>query len=100
MLIQTTILTIWLSKKHVNQLIKSKYNLYHCLGIGLFGISASVCWFSAFGLANAAYVKTVGQIEVPISILLSYLLFKETLNKKEYIGIGLIIAAILLFIRL
>ena len=37
-----------------------KSTLIKSTAVGFFGISASCCWFIAFGIANAAYVKTVG----------------------------------------
>lgn len=47
------------------------------LGIGVTGFVGSLCWFWSFGLAFVAYVRAVGQLEVPISLLISALLFRE-----------------------
>ena len=58
--------------------------------MGLTSIGGSFCWFTAFTLQNAAYVKAVGQIELIFSILASVLFFREKITGREFLGIGLI----------
>ena len=58
--------------------------------VGLTSIGGSFCWFTAFTLQNAAYVKAVGQIELIFSILASVLFFREKITGREFLGIGLI----------
>jgi drug/metabolite transporter (DMT)-like permease len=53
----------------------------------------SVGWFTAFSLASVAMVKTLGQIEVLIMLLISALWFKEQLQKRALSGLVLIILA-------
>ena len=49
-----------------------------------------VCWFSAFALQNAAYVKAVGQIELIFSLVVTVLFFKEKITLREWIGVGVL----------
>ena len=60
----------------------------------MFGILASCCWFIAFSQENAALVKTIGQIEVILSIFISLKIFKESFKINEVIAIICICLAI------
>lgn len=63
--------------------------------VGLTSMAGSLCWFTAFTLQNAAYVNAVGQSEVVLSLLASYVFFRERLTLREGIGIALITASVL-----
>ncbi len=60
------------------------------------GALASLFWFSAFALQNAAYVKAVGQIELLFSLLASVLLFKERVRVQEIFGMTFVALSILI----
>ena len=66
--------------------------------VGVIGMLGSVCWFTAFTLQNAAYVRAVGQIELIFTFIASVFYFKETISWSEIAGILLILAAILLIL--
>lgn len=66
--------------------------------VGLTSMIGSACWFTAFTLTAAAYVKTVGQIEVLFTICMSLFIFKERLNKYEILGVILIISSVVMLI--
>ncbi|KAA2316330.1 DMT family transporter [Pseudooceanicola sediminis] len=68
--------------------------------VGLTSVAGSFCWFSAFTLQNAAYVYAVGQSEVVLSLLASVLFFRETLSRREGLGIALISISVLALIVL
>ena len=68
------------------------------LPAGICGTGATFCWFAAFGLATAAEVRAVGQIELIFSIIISLVIFKEKLKHTELIGILLLAASILIII--
>jgi len=63
--------------------------------IGLTSLAGSLCWFTAYTLQNAAYVNAVGQGEVILSLLASYVFFRERLTLREGAGIALITASVL-----
>ncbi|MFP7569936.1 EamA family transporter [Marivita sp. S2033] len=66
--------------------------------VGLTSMAGSLCWFTAFTLQTAAYVKAVGQIELIFSMLASVLFFKETITARELTGIGFLSLSILTFV--
>ena len=63
--------------------------------MGLTSLGGSFCWFWAFTLQNAAYVKALGQVELLLSILASLLFFKEKISLREVAGMGLLVLSIL-----
>tara|TARA_B110000008_G_C16846840_1_gene515088 strand:- start:679 stop:1050 length:372 start_codon:yes stop_codon:yes gene_type:complete len=68
------------------------------LPAGICGTGATFGWFLAFGLATAAEVRAVGQIELIFSILISILIFKEKIKRMEMIGIVLLGISIMIII--
>jgi len=75
--------------------IISLENKYTFLKTSILSFCGSFCWFIAYGLGEVVYVKAVGQIEIVIAILISFLLLKEKLKKIEIIGITLTSSGIL-----
>ncbi len=63
--------------------------------VGLTSLCGSFCWFFAFTLQNAAYVKALGQVELLLSLLASTLFFRETITRREIAGMLLLGASIL-----
>ncbi len=63
--------------------------------VGLTSLCGSFCWFFAFTLQNAAYVKALGQVELILSLLASILFFRETITRREIAGITLLGLSIL-----
>lgn len=68
--------------------------------VGLVGMLASVAWFTAFTLQNAAYVRAVGQIELVFTFIASVFVFRERVAMSEVVGIGMIVAAIIMLLLL
>ncbi|SLN49172.1 EamA-like transporter family protein [Falsiruegeria litorea R37] len=65
------------------------------LFVGLTSMGGSFCWFLAFTLQNAAYVKALGQIELIFSLMASVLFFREKITGREIAGIALLGVSIL-----
>ena len=63
--------------------------------VGLTSLCGSFCWFFAFTLQNAAYVKALGQVELLLSLLASTLFFREAITRREIAGMMLLGASIL-----
>lgn len=66
--------------------------------VGLTGGLASLGWFTAFTLQNAAYVKALAQVEILFTLLASWLIFHERSTAKEILGMALVVAGILLLL--
>ncbi|MGS0498545.1 EamA family transporter [Pseudoalteromonas mariniglutinosa] len=78
-----TLKQMWRYKKMV-----SLVSLFSCIG--------SIGWFSAMSLQHVAYVKTLGQVEVFFTMLISVLWLKQPLKRQDTAGLLLIaIAAVL-----
>jgi drug/metabolite transporter (DMT)-like permease len=60
---------------------------------GLMGALASQLWFIAFALIDAAPVRTLALIEVPMAQVVSLKMFREPPSLREGLGIGLIVIA-------
>lgn len=54
--------------------------------IGVMSMAGSFCWFLAFTLQTAAYVKAVGQIELIFGLVASVVFFSERSTARELTG--------------
>ncbi len=95
---QTALLVAWLLLKDRPQLRAVLKNWRLGALVGLTGGLASLGWFTAFSLQNAAYVKAVAQVEILFTLLSSWLFFKEVIRRAELLGIGFIASGILLLL--
>lgn len=68
--------------------------------VGITGVLGSLFWFTAFALQNAAYVRSIGQVELIFSILASALVFRERPGPWEIAGMALLSASILAIVWL
>jgi drug/metabolite transporter (DMT)-like permease len=66
--------------------------------VGLTSMIGSICWFTAFTMQNAAYVNAVGQIELLFSLMIGAFVFGEKISAREWQGLSLLTASILLLI--
>jgi len=98
--LQTLIMGAYLLVREPGQMRAVIRHWRPALAVGITGFMASVGWFTAFTLENAAYVRAVGQIELVFTFIASIFFFKEKPNLLEVVGIGLIVAAILLLVLL
>ena len=64
--------------------------------VGVTGVLGSVGWFTAFTLEPAAVVKTLGQIELLIALVISYGLFRERPTLTEWQGMAAVLLGVLM----
>ena len=95
---QTVIMGVYLRIREPGQITAILRNWPASLAVGVAGALASAAWFTAFTIQNAAYVRALGQIELVFTVIASALFFKERTSAREFLGIGLIIAAILILV--
>lgn len=69
-----------------------------CLFVGVTSVLGSIGWFTAASYQNAAYVKALGQVEFFITLVLTYRVFKETISLREYVGMFLIVASVVILL--
>jgi drug/metabolite transporter (DMT)-like permease len=66
---------------------------------GFTGAFASQMWYLAFALETAAKVRTLALVEILFAQILSRNLFKQTLASREALGIGLIVAGVVVLLN-
>ncbi|MEM1299187.1 MAG: EamA family transporter [Pseudomonadota bacterium] len=98
LVMQTVMMGAWFIAFDRPQLAAVIREWRRAVPVGVTGMLGSVCWFTAFTLQNAAYVRAVGQIELIFTFIASVFFFKETISRSEIAGILLILAAILLIL--
>lgn len=81
---------------------KTLYNMWQRLGltfrVSVSSFLASLGWFSAMSMQSVGIVKTLGQIEILFSLLISAFFFKEKLAGSDHLGLALVIVAAIMVI--
>ncbi|MGB5865164.1 MAG: EamA family transporter [Sulfitobacter sp.] len=95
---QTLIMAVWLYLREPSEMTRVWRARRVAVWIGLTSMGGSLCWFIAFTLQNAAYVKALGQVELILSVLASTLFFREKITAREATGMAVLVASILLLI--
>ncbi len=67
---------------------------------GLMGALASAGWFTAFSLASAALVRTLGLVEMLYAFFVGRRVFAQRLALREAIGLALVLAGVGLLLAL
>lgn len=98
LVMQTVIMGAWFVAFDRAELRRCIVEWRRALPVGVVGMLGSVCWFTAFTMQNAAYVRALGQIELLFTFLASVFIFHEKVVKSEVIGIALIVCAILMIL--
>ena len=95
-LIQSTIMGIWLWVKAPDQLVRSFIEWRRAYLVGVFGAITTACWFYAFSANAVAPVRAVGQVELLIALGISFFFFKERPSNKEVFAVVLLAASIIM----
>lgn len=96
--IQTVAMTLWLLWRGPADLRAALATWKVSSAVGLAGALASMGWFTAMTIQNAAYVRALGQIELVFTFISSHFIFREKTNRLEFIGIALVAGGILLLL--
>lgn len=96
--VQVAIMTPYILVRERDQIGAIFRNFRFSSLVGLTGVAGSVCWFNAMTLENAAYVRTLGQVELILSLLTSYIVFKERSTPYEIVGMLMIVAGIVILL--
>lgn len=91
---QALAMTLWLSWREPGEVARVARSWRATALVAFMGVLGSFGWFVAFSLQNAAYVRSVGQIELLFSILVSVLVFRERPRLIEVLGMALLAASI------
>jgi drug/metabolite transporter (DMT)-like permease len=98
LVIQTLVLGVYMVIREPGQFRAMFVHWRYSMMVGITGALASIFWFTAFTLTNAAYVRALGQIELVFTILASVIFFREKIKRLEIAGTIFIIIGILILI--
>jgi len=96
--IQVAALTGWLALRDRQTLVKLWERPSLVFRISLSSSVASLCWFTAVNLEDVGLVKTLGQVEVFFTLLLSHHWLREQVSRREKLGLVLIVVSAILVI--
>ena len=97
---QTLLMSTWFLIRDRQSMIAVFKAWKLALPIGMTGVIASVGWFTAMAMHNAAYVRALGQVELLFTLAASVLIFKETISRREIGGMALVVGGLMLMILL
>lgn len=96
---QTVLMSAYLLVREPGELLRVLRAWRVAAIVGLAGMGASACWFSAMTIQNAAYVRTLGQIELVFTFIASVLFFRERPTVLEVFGILTVIGGIVVLLQ-
>ena len=94
-LLQTIGMALWLHLREPGTLPRVARAWRRTVLVGVTGMLGSLGWITAFALQNAAYVRTVGQLEMVFSFIAGVLFFHERANARELWGIALLTGSVI-----
>jgi drug/metabolite transporter (DMT)-like permease len=94
-LVQTALLVPYLLWREPGEVTRAVAARRPAFWVGVTGMLGSLGWFVAFALQNATYVRSVGQIELVFTVLVSTLVFRERPTRRELAGIALLAVSII-----
>lgn len=96
--VQLLITLAWVCMQNYRELLVVMKKWRLSLFVGVTSVVGSAGWFTAFTLERAAYVKTLGQLEFLVTLLISILFFKEMPNKTEFTGMAILAVGVLVLL--
>lgn len=100
LMLQAATLAVWLALFDRAALRASFAVWPRSLFAGFLGALASQFWFIGFALTSAANIRTLALVEVIFAALVSRYWFRQTVSKRQLLGMAVIVAGIVLLLRL
>lgn len=96
--LQNLLLLVWLAFKSPQTLTAMRQRKGLTARVSAASFLGSLGWFSAMSLQSVPLVKTLGQIEVLFTLMISLYFFKEKLVKTDHAGLWLVMLGAVLVI--
>jgi drug/metabolite transporter (DMT)-like permease len=96
---QTLIMGVYLAGREPGELRRVAAHAPAGLLVGATSALGSACWFTAFTLQIAAYVRTLGLVELVFTLLISLYAFRERPSRAEMAGLALLGVSIALVLN-
>ncbi|OYD21312.1 DMT family transporter [Oceanimonas baumannii] len=91
--LQTLLMVGWLGLRNPQALVSLWQRPGLTVLISLTSCLGSIGWFTAMSLESVALVKTLGQVEVLFTLMISVWYFRERLSQRDHGGLVLIVIA-------
>jgi drug/metabolite transporter (DMT)-like permease len=100
LIFQTIIMATFMAIRNASELRDVLKAWRIAMWVGASGAVASIGWFTAMTIQNAALVRALGQVELIFTIAASVLIFREKIARGELLGILLVVGGILILLLL
>ncbi len=97
-LLQAVLMLGWIVLREPDELSKIVKAWKPSLVTGIAGATASLGWFTAMTLQNAAIVKALAQVEMLLAFATAVFVFKEKINRLEATGCLFVAAGVVLIV--
>ena len=94
--LQSVVLGVWIAWKTPEGIRPVLRAWRVSLLAGSMGAAASLAWFTAYAMQDAAAVRTLGMVEVVFSYVVSRRILSESFSNTEKIGMFLMVAGLVL----
>ncbi|WP_166422117.1 DMT family transporter [Paraglaciecola sp. 20A4] len=91
LLVQTIVMLVWLLIRKPSTLRALWVRPKLVFVISFCSFVGSIGWFTAMSLETVALVKTLGQVEIFFTLLISAKWFREKLQRSDKLGLGMIL---------
>ena len=95
---QTIVMATYMLIKEPTELINCLKAWRIAMWVGLCGALASIGWFTAMTIQQAALVRALGQLELVFTITTSTLIFKEKISRIELLGMSIVVLGIIILL--
>ncbi len=96
--LQTVLTLTWVGLRDRAQLARVLTHFRVCTFVGVTSVVGSAGWFTAMTLELASYVKTLGQIEFLMTLMIGWVYFGERPHRLEWAGMILIVSAAIMLL--
>lgn len=86
----------WMLWREPAQLRAAVHHWRHGLPVGALSALGSACWFTGFVLAPLGLVRSVGQVEILVTLALGRFYLREAFTRVEVLGAAVVVAGVLL----
>ncbi|TGG92394.1 DMT family transporter [Natronospirillum operosum] len=98
-LMQIPLMVLWMTWREPRVWRDIRQHWRPGLFIGLTSAIGSVGWFTAMSLQNPALVKTLGQVEFFLVLLITLRVFRERIQRREWAGMALILLSVIVVMQ-
>lgn len=98
-LMQIPLMVLWMTWREPRVWRDIRQHWQAGLFIGLTSAIGSIGWFTAMSLQNPALVKTLGQVEFFLVLLITLRFFRERILLREWTGMALILLSVIVVLQ-